>query len=126
MTLLDTNVLLWLFIGDTRLSPQLVRSIEKSPADYGVSIVSLWEVATKQAIGKLQLTIDLPQAIAAAGFVSLALTEPHVARYAGLPLLHRDPFDRMLVAQALTENWRLATADSILGTYGVAITTAKA
>lgn len=125
MILLDTNVLLWLFMGDSRLSSGIHRKIEQNPSSYFVSIVSLWEVATKRAIGKLEFTMDLSQAVESAGFSSLSLNRAHIYKYEQLPLLHRDPFDRMLVAQALAEGSSMVSDDKILGDYGVTIVAAN-
>ena len=122
MILLDTNILLWLFMGDKRLSLDLQRRIEGDPASYYVSIVTLWEIATKRAIGKLELTVDMSKAVQDAGFSSLPLKNEHIYQYEVLPLIHRDPFDRMLVAQALSENISMISGDKFLADYGVRIT----
>jgi PIN domain nuclease of toxin-antitoxin system len=122
---LDTNVLLWLFIGDKRLSPAVKNKIEYAPANYFISIVTLWEIATKRAIGKLEVSMDIPRALEDAGFRNLQLTVEHVNQYDSLPLLHRDPFDRMLIAQALSENVSLLTGDRYLKEYGIKIVSTK-
>lgn len=121
MILIDTNILLWLFIGDKRLSPDVQSKIEQDPTNYFVSIVSLWEIATKRAIGKLEINMDLPKAVEEAGFVILSLTNTNINKYEQLPLIHRDPFDRMLVAQALSEKISLVSSDEFLSDYGVKI-----
>jgi PIN domain nuclease of toxin-antitoxin system len=121
MTLLDTNILLWLFMGDRRLSPDMQYKIEQDPTNYFVSIVSIWEIATKRVIGKLELTMDLPKAVEEAGFTSLFLSHAHIYQYEQLPLIHRDPFDRMLVAQALSEKVSMVSSDTFLSDYGVRI-----
>lgn len=125
MILLDTNVLLWLFMGDERLSAELKNSIEQDPTTYYVSLVTLWEIAIKRSIGKLEVAIDLPKAIKEAGFHFLSLTNEHIYTYEALPLLHRDPFDRMLVAQSLSESIVLATSDGFLKDYGIKIIMAR-
>lgn len=125
MIVADTNVLLWLFMGDTRLSLRARGKIEQNPANYLVSIVSLWEIATKQSIGKLELAIDIHMAVEEAGFTALPLEPSHIRCYEALPLLHRDPFDRMLVAQALSEGVSLLTSDVFLKNYGVKIIDAR-
>jgi PIN domain nuclease of toxin-antitoxin system len=125
MILLDTNVLLWLFIGDERLSTELKNNIEQDPSAYYVSIVTLWEIAIKQSIGKLKVAIDIPKAIQKDGFHILSLTIEHIYAYEILPLIHRDPFDRMLVAQALSESIVIATSDSLLIDYGIKIINAR-
>jgi len=122
MILLDTNILLWLFMGDKRLSLDMQRKIEENPANYYVSIVTLWEIATKRAIGKIELTMDMPKAVQDAGLSSLPLKNEHIYQYDVLPLIHRDPFDRMLVAQALSDNISMFSGDKFLADYGVRIT----
>ncbi len=126
MILLDTNVLLWLFVGDKRLSTGVKDKIECNPENYFVSIVSLWEIATKCAIGKLDIAMDIPEAVEKSGFYSLSLLKSHIYKYELLPLLHHDPFDRMLVAQALSERIPLLSSDLFLKDYGVRIINAKA
>ena len=125
MILLDTNVLLWLFVGDKRLSTDVKDRIEHNPENYFVSIVSFWEIATKRAIGKLDVTMDLPEAVEKSGFYSLSLLKSHIYKYELLPLLYRDPFDRMLVAQALSERMPFLSSDLFLKDYGVKIIDAK-
>ena len=122
MILLDTNILLWLFMGDKRLLLDIQRKIEENPANYYVSVVTLWEIATKRTNGKLELTMDMPKAVQDAGFTSLPLKNEHIHQYEALPLIHRDPFDRMLVAQALSENISMISGDKFLADYGVRIT----
>lgn len=126
MTLLDTNVLLWLFVGDKRLSTDVKDKIECNPENYFVSIISFWEISTKRAIGKLDVAMDIPDAVEESGFYSLSLLKSHIYKYELLPLLHRDPFDRMLVAQALSEKIPLLSSDLFLKEYGVRIIDAKA
>ncbi len=121
MILLDTNVLLWLFMGNEKLSPNIQHRIEEDPANYFVSIVSLWEIATKRVIGKLELRMDMPKAVYDAGFSKLSLEYAHIYQYEQLPLIHRDPFDRMLIAQALSENISMISGDEFLGDYGAKI-----
>jgi len=126
MILLDTNVLLWLFVGDKRLSKDVKDKIERNPENYFVSIVSFWEIATKRTIGKLDVAMDIPEAVEKSGFYSLSLLKSHIYKYELLPLLHRDPFDRMLVAQALSEKIPFLSSDLFLKDYGIKIIDAKA
>ena len=125
MILLDTNVLLWLFIGDKRLSIDAKDKIERNPENYFVSIVSFWEIATKRASGKLDVAMDIPEAVEKAGFYNLSLLKSHIYKYELLPLLHRDPFDRMLIAQALSERVSFLSSDLFLKDYGLRIIDAK-
>ncbi len=125
MILLDTNVLLWLFVGDKRLSIDVKDKIERNPENYFISIVSFWEIATKHAIGKLDVAMDIPEAVEKAGFYNLSLLKSHIYKYELLPLLHRDPFDRMLIAQALSERVSFLSSDLFLKDYGLRIIDAK-
>jgi PIN domain nuclease of toxin-antitoxin system len=84
-----------------------------------VSAASIWEAAVKQSIGRLQVSGDLVEAAEQAGFDELPIRSSHAAAVATLPLHHRDPFDRMLVAQARAEGLTLATADRTLERYDV-------
>jgi PIN domain nuclease of toxin-antitoxin system len=121
MVLLDTNVLLWFFVGDERLSTEARQLIENDPGNYFVSTVSLWEIAVKRQIGKLTTDLDVPQAVKDAGFITLDITTAHIYVYESLPLIHRDPFDRMLVSQSKTERSSLLTGDLKLKEYDIKV-----
>lgn len=124
--LLDTHVLLWFQSLDKRLSSALRDRIERSDDDYYVSHVSYWEIAIKSSIGKLKLDRDLAatyRLIHEAGFLTLPFSEEHFLEVATLPLHHRDPFDRMLIAQAKHEGMHLLTADPHFGAYDVQLIT---
>ena len=115
--LLDTHLLLWA-LGDPAKLPGTARRL-LSEAEVFVSAASIWEIGIKTRLGKL--TADPAEVLAAlepAGFLSLPVTGEHAARVATLPPVHRDPFDRLLVAQALTEPMRLLTGDPLLAHYG--------
>ncbi len=115
--LLDTHVYLWVVTGAPALKADARRLIERAEAVY-VSAVSIWEVAIKSALGKIDADVAaLAAAIEASGFVELPVTAHHAAGVATLPLHHPDPFDRLLVSQALTEPLRLVTADAALVPY---------
>jgi PIN domain nuclease of toxin-antitoxin system len=115
--LLDTRLLLWA-LGDPSRIPAAAR-VPISEADVYVSASSIWEISIKVAIGKLAADPrEVLSALAPAGFLELPVTGEHAARAASLPAIHRDPFDRLLVAQALTEPMRLLTTDRILAGYG--------
>lgn len=121
--LLDTNVLLWTLTGSSRVEPisQLILSAD---TEIFVSTVSLWEIVTKVSIGKLAADIaEIRAAIAASGFLELPVLGEHTATLATLPLHHRDPFDRMIVAQAITEPMRLLTGDRQLAAYSELVQT---
>lgn len=116
--LLDTHLLLWALRNDAALSRRARSAIEGSSAVF-VSVASLWEIAIKASLGKLRLdTHGLPGAVRRAGFDMLPIELAHVWRIQGLPHHHRDPFDRMLVAQAAVEELVLLTADGALTAYG--------
>jgi PIN domain nuclease of toxin-antitoxin system len=120
--LIDTHILLWFQSLDPKLSASTRQRIELSPDDHFVSQASLWEIAIKHSIGKLTLDRDLPTTFALieeAGFSILPLERTHILALSTLPLHHRDPFDRMLIAQAKAEGMHIITADPHFGAYEV-------
>ncbi|MQA38266.1 type II toxin-antitoxin system VapC family toxin [Rugamonas aquatica] len=115
--LLDTHILLWCLQGSRKLSKPARARIGASREVF-VSSVSIWEIAIKNGSGKL--TIDMSQLaseITYAGMLELKISHIHAARVRHLPGIHRDPFDRMLVAQAMCESMKLLTADRVLADY---------
>lgn len=115
--LLDTHVFLWVVAAAPRLKPATRQLIEGADAVY-VSAASIWEVAIKVRLGKLQADPDdLADAIDRSGFVELPVRAAHAAGVATLAPHHNDPFDRLLIAQALAEPLRLVTADQALARY---------
>ena len=116
--LLDTNVLVWWVAGSSRLSLSARRTIQGAHAVY-ISAATAWEIATKAHQGKLEFDGDLLEEIKASGFQPLAIHIGHAIAAAILPMHHRDPFDRMLVAQAQMESLTLVTADRHLKSYNV-------
>lgn len=118
--LLDTHIVLWWLADDPALPDQLKDRLDTEPSIY-VSVATIWEVAIKQAIGKLPGPADLPEQIRDSGFVPLSISPAHAMAAGRLPPLHRDPFDRMLVAQARCENLTLVTADANCQKYDVSI-----
>lgn len=115
--LLDTNIVLWAMSDSSKLSKTARREIEQASAVL-VSAASIWEIAIKVALGKLTVDIDeLVALLADAGFESLPVTWKHAQRVHALPHHHRDPFDRMLVCQAISEPLRLVTSDRQLAPY---------
>ncbi len=118
--LLDTHALLWWLDDDPRLAAAAADLIESADSEIIVSIVSLWEIAIKHRLGKLQATAATIAAAAdASGFRLLAIALPHLATLARLPTHHRDPFDHLLIAQAMVEDATLVTADHVLAAYPV-------
>jgi PIN domain nuclease of toxin-antitoxin system len=120
--LLDSHILLWLVAPEAgHLTARTKQMISGAAAVY-FSIVSLWEIAIKAAKGQLDIDLDLLlEALDAAGLRELPVKREHIQTLRGLPFHHRDPFDRMLVAQALTEPLHLLTSDAKLGPYGTLI-----
>jgi PIN domain nuclease of toxin-antitoxin system len=121
--LLDTQVFLWYISADSRL-PVGFRDAIREPANaIYLSVVSVWEAVIKSAIGKLPLPEApaeyLPRQREAHQIISLALDEPALVHLAGLPPLHRDPFDRVLIAQTLQHGLTLVTVDAAVRTYPV-------
>ncbi len=119
--LVDSHVLLWWFEGADRLSTTVSAALADSGNDLIVSAASLWELAIKQSQGRLSVTVDLGQHAREQGFQELPVTGQHAAAVRELPLLHGDPFDRMLIAQARFEGLTLVTADRAMSRYDVPI-----
>ena len=120
--LLDTHALLWALSAPQQLPVSLRRAIQAVENDVYASLASAWEIALKAALGKIEFDVrSLERMLAATGFQTLDISLQHAARVAELPLHHGDPFDRMLVAQALSESMVLVTRDRALRQYGVRI-----
>lgn len=117
--LLDTHVLLWWLADDARLGSR-ARALIADPAnDVLVSAVSLWEIAVKTRVGKLVASLDdVLDAVRENGFLRLGLEDAHLRVLMGLALHHRDPFDHLLVAQALAEGAVFCSGDADVGRYG--------
>jgi len=121
--LLDTHVLLWVMADDPALSPMARAVIGKAEVVY-VSAVSLWEISIKASLGKLRVDQErFVEQLQVAGFELLSITWGHAEMVRQLPDIHRDPFDRMLVAQAVSEPLRLLTADKLLARYSELVMT---
>jgi PIN domain nuclease of toxin-antitoxin system len=118
--LLDTHVVLWWLADDEALAGDIKYRLDHEPDVY-VSAATTWEVAIKQAIGKLPAPAGLPQRIRDCGFRPLAINAEHAITAGLLPLIHRDPFDRMLVAQAQCEDLTLVTRDGNCQKYDVPV-----
>ncbi|AOS62612.1 type II toxin-antitoxin system VapC family toxin [Actinoalloteichus hymeniacidonis] len=121
--LLDTNVLLWWLFDDPRLTRETTELIADVDNTVYVSAVSAFEIATKSSIGKLSVPDDLAELITANAFSELPITVAHGLEVARLPLHHRDPFDRLLIAQARCESLTLLTGDTMLESYEVKVLT---
>ena len=115
--LLDTHVFIWTLDDDPRLSAAAWSMIEEADAVY-VSSASIWEAAIKYQLGKIKVAPErLLEAVTPSGFLELPVNSRHAAAVAHLPPIHRDPFDRLLIAQAVSEPLHFLTADSQLPQY---------
>jgi PIN domain nuclease of toxin-antitoxin system len=123
--LLDSHTLVWWLAEDSKLAPTATKAIDSSSNEVMVSAASVWEIEIKRTIGKLPLRGDVALHIQAAGFTPLAMTYRHAHAAGRLPRHHRDPFDRMLVAQAQLEDAALVTSDEELLQYDVPILSAR-
>jgi len=123
--LLDTHIWLWMIAEPERFTPETTKALEDSDNDLLFSAVSSWEIAIKHSLGKLALPAPpatyVPQQIAKTGVTPLPLEHSHALRVAELPSHHRDPFDRLLVAQAELEGATLLTSDRQFAPYGIPI-----
>jgi len=121
--LLDTHAMLWFFWGDSQLSPNAKSLIEDADNRKLVSIASCWEIAIKVGLGKLDLGEPshsfLPREIEHNNFELLPISLNHATMVEGLPTHHRDPFDRLLIAQATVEELSLVSADVAFDRYDV-------
>ncbi len=121
--LLDTHVVLWALGEPTRIAGGVRSQIADTANELAVSAATAWEVAIKTKLGKLNVPGSvgdwLIPAVAELGAQWLAISAEHAAAVEVLPLHHRDPFDRMLVAQARQDGWTIVTADASFGAYGV-------
>jgi PIN domain nuclease of toxin-antitoxin system len=119
--LLDTHTFLWWVDGAAKLRGSTRELIASQSNTLYLSMASAWEISIKEAIGKLSFNTPFRHAMEINGFTLLPIEIEHVERTKALPMVHRDPFDRMLVAQALVEDLILVTRDPSLTRYGVRI-----
>lgn len=117
--LVDTHVVLWWLDDSDALSPGAREILADPTRELLVSTASLWEIGIKCSLGKLEVAADLPTTIAGEGFTWLPVTAAHAWAVRGLRMHHRDPFDRLLIAQSLVEGIPVVTADSRFSAYGV-------
>jgi PIN domain nuclease of toxin-antitoxin system len=118
--LLDSHVLVWWWNDDPRLRPG-VREQLRTTSTVFVSLASYWELGVKVSAGRLNLTDKLDVLIDSSGFEVLEIHRPHAQRAFQLPPIHANPFDRMLIAQALCEDMVLVTADRVIKLYDVPV-----
>jgi PIN domain nuclease of toxin-antitoxin system len=117
--LLDTHAALWWLADDERLGPNAIEYLTDGANEVLLSAAVVWEVAIERALGKLDVPDDFAPTLLGAGAVGLPVTLQHASAVAELPAHHRDPFDRMLIAQARLENAVLVSHDQALSAYGV-------
>jgi PIN domain nuclease of toxin-antitoxin system len=121
--LLDTHAFLWFIGGDVHLSAPARGLIEDETNDVLLSVASLWEMAIKVSLGKLNLGAPfetmIPEQLASNAIDVLPITFAHTARIVMLPFHHRDPFDRLLIAQSLVERLPLVSNEALFDAYGV-------
>jgi PIN domain nuclease of toxin-antitoxin system len=117
--ILDTHAALWWLSDDDRVGPDAARQLTDDTNQVLLSAAVVWEVAIKRSLGKLDAPEDLVPTLLGAGAQPLPVTLDHVAAVETLPCHHRDPFDRLLVAQALIEGAALVSRDEPLRSYGV-------
>jgi PIN domain nuclease of toxin-antitoxin system len=119
--LLDTHLLLWATASSRRLSAEARALIEDATNDVHYSAASIWEIAIKSALRRKDFRVDLPafhSSLPIVGLLELPVRAEHAVGVARLPPIHRDPFDRLLVAQSLAESMVLLTNDTALTSYG--------
>ena len=123
--LLDTHIFLWLNNEPAKLSPALHLICDDPANELFISLVSLWEIQIKQQLGKLKFDVPWQQMIEIQqkdnGLVLLPIKLQHIARLEDLPLIHHDPFDRLLIAQAIQEEMTILSADAIFCNYPITL-----
>ena len=119
--LLDSNAFLWWRAGSANLTVRAANIIRDTDNDTAVSVVTLWEIAIKRGLGKLQFLEDFEAVMREEAFDLLPITYVHLRTLETLPMRHRDPFDRLLIAQAVAEGIPVATGDRSFAAYGVQI-----
>lgn len=117
--LLDTHIALWWLADDPSLSKTIRSHLGNTENVVFVSAATVWEVAIKSSIGKLEIDSSWIDALEADGYRQLPITWNHAETARRLPMVHRDPFDRMLIAQAMEDRLTLVTADETIPTYAV-------
>jgi len=122
--LFDTQILIWAAAGARSLPPRAAELLDSDAADRCFSVVSLWEIVVKRALRKPDFQVDpvrMRSVLLTSGLREIGITSGHAFAVGDLPPIHRDPFDRMLVAQARLEGLILVTADRTLATYPASI-----
>ena len=122
MILLDTHSLIWFLEGDNKISRSAVSTIENNPGPTYVSMATLWEIAIKTSIGKLDINLtyqDVLLAIDNNAFKIISISETDIAHIISLPFHHRDPFDRLIIAQSQIHSFPIVTTDPYFKSYEV-------
>jgi PIN domain nuclease of toxin-antitoxin system len=119
--LIDSNAFLWWSEASPRLGTGARQAIGDPKNEVVVSIAALWEIIIKTSLGKLTLSDDIETVVLNQGFSLLAIGFDHLRRLTALPQIHKDPFDRLMIAQALSEGIPVATADRRFAAYGVQV-----
>ena len=122
--LLETHLLLWAVASSRRLAPEARSFVEDPANDVFFSAASLWEIAIKSSLRRRDFRVDVPlmhSALSAMGLTELPVRSEHAVRVTELPPVHRDPFDRLLLAQSLVEQMVLLTNDALLARYGAVV-----
>ena len=121
--LLDTHIFLWFIMGSLTLSTPARDLIEDEANEKFLSVASLWEIAIKYSLGKLSLSAPfdklIPHQLSLNGFELLNISMDHVTMVATLPFHHRDPFDRLLIAQAAVEKMPIVSIDAVFDAYSI-------
>ena len=119
--LVDTHVLLWWRGDSPQLSPLARREIADPKNEVCVSVATLWEIVLKRSAGRLNFPDELEQVLREESFTLMPIGFQHLRTTERLPFLHKDPFDRMMIAQALAEGIPIATGDRVFAAYGVQV-----
>lgn len=122
--LVDSNAFIWAYVEPTELSVTAQQAIRDPANERFISIAALWEIAIKSSTGKLSMPTNPSQALSDLALMILPISLPHVQRIPSLPSHHRDPFDRLMIAQAIEEGLTIVTRDRIFAAYGVPVLTA--
>lgn len=121
MYLLDTHIILYWLSDLKKLTPRVRKLLENPESSIAISSVVIWEISIKKALGKLEIADNYFEQIQKYGFLPLPINHEHARRVAELPLHHADPFDRLLIAQALVEKATIVTQDQIFAKYPIKI-----
>jgi PIN domain nuclease of toxin-antitoxin system len=121
MYLIDTHIMLWAAFEPHKLSTKILNILRSDDVTVFVSLASLWELRIKRNLGKLSFYDDLHMQIEDIGYQSLNITSEHILALDDIPMIHKDPFDRMLIAQAIYEKLTLITDDKNILKYDISI-----